>query len=37
MHALVIWLIAGCAASLAVYVILAALLRRFWIKSSVVN
>lgn len=37
MHALVIWLIAGCAASLAVYVILAALLRRFWINSSVVN
>lgn len=30
MHALVIWLIAGCAASIVVYFILAALLRRFW-------
>jgi uncharacterized protein (DUF2062 family) len=30
MHALVIWLIAGCAASGVVYLILASVLRRFW-------
>ncbi len=30
MHALVIWLIAGCVASGIVYLILAALLRRLW-------
>jgi uncharacterized protein (DUF2062 family) len=37
MHALVIWLIAGGAASLVVYLVLAALLRRFWAKPGVVN
>jgi uncharacterized protein (DUF2062 family) len=30
MHALVIWLIAGCAASVVVYLILSTLLRRVW-------
>jgi hypothetical protein len=30
MHALVIWLIAGCAVSATVYLILAGLLRKFW-------
>jgi hypothetical protein len=34
MHALVIWLIAGGAASLVVYIVLAALLRRFWAKPG---
>jgi len=31
MHALVIWLIAGCVASGVVYLVLAAVLRRFWV------
>jgi uncharacterized protein (DUF2062 family) len=33
MHALVIWLIAGCAASGVVYLALAALLRRYWVVA----
>jgi uncharacterized protein (DUF2062 family) len=33
MHALVIWLIAGCAATAVVYLVLAALLRRFWVVA----
>ena len=37
MHALVIWLIAGCVVSGATYLVLAALLRRFWTRRSVVN
>lgn len=31
MHALVIWLVVGCAVSAVVYLVLIALLRRFWI------
>jgi uncharacterized protein (DUF2062 family) len=34
MHALVIWLIAGCMVSGLVYLVLAALLRRFWVNSA---
>jgi uncharacterized protein (DUF2062 family) len=34
MHALVIWLIAGCVASGVVYLILAAVLRRFWVAHD---
>jgi len=34
MHALVIWLIAGCAASGAVYFFLSALLRRYWVTHD---
>jgi uncharacterized protein (DUF2062 family) len=34
MHALVIWLIAGCAASGVVYFVLAALLRRYWVTHD---
>jgi uncharacterized protein (DUF2062 family) len=34
MHALVIWLIAGCVASGVVYLVLAALLRRFWVTHD---
>jgi uncharacterized protein (DUF2062 family) len=37
MHALVVWLIAGCVVSSVVYLILAALLRRFWMKPAVIN
>jgi len=37
MHALVIWLIVGCAVSGVVYVILATLLNRFWARPSVIN
>jgi len=33
MHALVIWLIAGCVVSGVVYLILCAVLRRFWIVT----
>jgi len=34
MHALVIWLIAGCAVSGGVYLVLAALLRRYWVVAD---
>jgi uncharacterized protein (DUF2062 family) len=37
MHGLVAWLIAGCAATGVIYLILVALLRHFWVKQSVVN
>lgn len=37
MHALVIWLIAGCAVSSVVYMVLAAALRRFWAKPAVID
>jgi uncharacterized protein (DUF2062 family) len=37
MHALVIWLVAGCAISGIVYLILATMLRRFWAKPAVIN
>ncbi|HTB15923.1 MAG TPA: DUF2062 domain-containing protein [Bryobacteraceae bacterium] len=33
MHALVIWLIAGCAVSSIVYLVLAVVLRRFWVVT----
>jgi len=34
MHALVIWLIAGCVVSAFVYIVLLAVLRRFWVQPS---
>jgi len=34
MHALVVWLMVGCAVSGVVYLILAALLKRFWAKPA---
>jgi uncharacterized protein (DUF2062 family) len=34
MHALVIWMIAGCVVSAVVYLLLVALLRRFWVKPE---
>jgi uncharacterized protein (DUF2062 family) len=37
MHALVVWLIAGCVVSSTVYLVLLVLLRRFWVRPSVVN
>jgi uncharacterized protein (DUF2062 family) len=37
MHALVVWLIAGCVVSSTVYLVLVILLRRFWVRPSVVN
>lgn len=37
MHALVIWLMAGCVVSAIVYLILVVLLRRFWVKRVVLN
>ncbi len=37
MHALVVWLIAGCAVSTLVYLVAVALLRRFWTRPSVIN
>ena len=33
LHALTVWLLAGCAATAIVYLILLALLRRFWVTS----
>jgi uncharacterized protein (DUF2062 family) len=33
MHALVVWLIAGCAVSLVAYLVLSALLRKFWVVA----
>jgi uncharacterized protein (DUF2062 family) len=33
MHALVIWLMAGCMVSAVVYIVLVAALRRFWVKA----
>ena len=36
MHALVVWLIAGCVATGIVYLVLAMLLRRFWVRPVVV-
>jgi hypothetical protein len=36
MHALVVWLIAGCVATGIVYIVLAMLLRRFWVRPVVV-
>jgi Flp pilus assembly protein protease CpaA len=37
MHALVVWLILGCAVSGLVYLIVVTLLRRFWLRPSVVD
>jgi uncharacterized protein (DUF2062 family) len=37
MHALVVWLIAGCVVSSLVYLIVVTLLRRFWVRPSVIN
>jgi uncharacterized protein (DUF2062 family) len=37
MHALVVWLILGCAVSGLVYLVLVTLLRLFWVKRSVLN
>jgi uncharacterized protein (DUF2062 family) len=34
MHALVIWVIAGCVASAVVYLVVVTLLRRFWVKPE---
>lgn len=34
MHALVVWMIAGCAASAVAYLVLSAVLRRFWVVSK---
>jgi hypothetical protein len=33
LHALAVWLLAGCAASAIVYLVLLTLLRRFWVAS----
>lgn len=37
MHALVVWLIAGCVVSSLVYLLVVTLLRRFWVRPSVIN
>jgi uncharacterized protein (DUF2062 family) len=37
MHALVVWLIAGCVVSSLVYLLVVTLLRRFWMRPSVIN
>jgi uncharacterized protein (DUF2062 family) len=37
MHALVVWLIAGCVVSSLVYLVVVTLLRRFWVRPSVIN
>lgn len=37
MHALVVWLIAGCAAGTLIYLVAVTLLRRFWVRHSVIN
>jgi hypothetical protein len=37
MHALVVWLILGCAVSGLVYLMVVTLLRLFWVKRSVIN
>jgi uncharacterized protein (DUF2062 family) len=37
MHALVVWLILGCAVSGLVYLVVVTLLRLFWVKRPVIN
>jgi len=37
MHALVVWLIAGCLAASLVYLTVVTLLRRLWVRPSVIN
>jgi uncharacterized protein (DUF2062 family) len=37
MHALVVWLILGCAVSGLVYLVVVTLLRLFWVKRQVIN
>jgi uncharacterized protein (DUF2062 family) len=37
MHALVVWLVAGCLAASLVYLVVVTLLRRFWVRRSVIN
>ena len=37
MHALVVWLIAGCVAASLVYLTVVTLLRRLWVRPAVIN